>query len=115
MTLTFSDAAIPTVTRTSEPNPFGALVAALAANRETAKTFTVPLSGKMAKGTETDGAIGKVKRQLSDAGKAAGITVRSTYEVSPGKGKEAGHVTFLAWAKPGERIAKPRKDKAAAK
>jgi hypothetical protein len=109
MTIAFTATAIPTVTRTSEPNPFSALAAALLADRTKAVSFSLPLTGENSKGTTTDKAIGKAKRQMSEAGAAAGITIRSTYVVTPGKGKDAGSVTFTAWAKDGARIAKPRK------
>jgi hypothetical protein len=111
MSLEFTPAAIPTVTRTSEPNPFGPLATALAADRKAALSFTLPLSGKPSKGTTVDAVIGKAKRQISEAGATAGITIRSTYALTaPGKGKDdKGTVTFTAWAKEGDRIAKPRK------
>lgn len=92
------DAAVPEQTRASKPNPFGEVVAALAdtmtdeGRSASAKTVTVPAD-----------AVPKVKRYLSLAGQANGVSVRSIVDED---GKNA-RVTFWAVT----RIVRERKPK----
>lgn len=112
MSITFTDAPVPTVTRTSEPNPFMPLAEVLAGNvrfvangeaEPTAKKFEIPLPTDSAEAQ--DATIAKVKRQLSLAGREVGITIRSTVETGGSKAKPVA--IFTAWGTPA--VKRPRK------
>lgn len=90
--------AVPTVTRTSEPNPFADLATILADNRDKAIPVTVDLTaGTSAEAEEARAKeLAKVKRHLSLAGDAANVTLRSTV-VGGGSAKQPQAV-FTVWA-----------------
>lgn len=97
--LSVADESVPETTRRTKENPFGAVVASLAATMtdegrsETAKLVTVPAD-----------VVPKVKRHLSLAGSDNGVSVRSIVdETDDGQAK----ITFWTVT----RIVRERKNK----
>ena len=85
--LTFTDEDAPATVRKTEPNPFLAAVASMEADSGKGKGFDTET---------TDKNLAKVRRQLTSAGEAAGVTVRWTTSLND-NGKT--HVTFYAVSK----------------
>lgn len=93
MTITFTDVDRPTVTRQAKPNPFTELAGMLSRDRSITKAFTLALP---AKAEDADNVIAEAKRQLSRAGNAVNVSLRSTVERA-GSGNKAT-ATFKVWA-----------------
>lgn len=84
----FADAPIPKVTRTAAPNPFAEVVAALVPDSG-AKVVTIALGDSSEKQM-----VARVRRQLQEAGHAAGKSVRSVFDV------QGQNVTVTFWTVP---------------
>lgn len=93
MTLSFTEAVRPTVTRKSEPNPFTPLAEALAGDFTKTLSFSVEIAGD-----DADRFVAKVKRQIASAAEPFDVTIRSTVAIAPAKGKAPAVATFTAWA-----------------
>jgi hypothetical protein len=107
LTLLFEDETADTFSsRVSAPNPFTVPVAQLVALMVEGKSLTP--DGKLAvkSFTAPEAEVGKLSKQLSNAGAAAGITIRQKRE-SVGKGRVK--VSFTASPK----ISRPRAPKVA--
>src|SRR4051812_26946572 len=93
----FADETAPTASRETEPNPFLAVVASLTANDGKAKGFdTAPDKANLT----------KIRRQLTAAGDAANVTVRSLALAKalrkgapPVDQSKPFHITFFAVTK----------------
>lgn len=94
MSIEFAAVARPTVTRTSEPNPFNDLAAALAGDRDATLGFTIALPAD----ADAKALIGKVKRQIAQAAAPHGITVRAVPTVTAGAKGKPGSIAFSVWA-----------------
>lgn len=78
MTLKFAETAIPVMERPKEPNPFADAVA-LVAGKEKAVTTVVPVDEKDGPDDKdpTGRTIGRIRRQLTEAGDPHNVTVRT--------------------------------------
>jgi len=95
MTIQFTETARPAVTRKSAPNEFLPLADALAADRDKTLGFTVEVpAGEDAKKHDA-----KIRRQMAEAAKPHGITIRATVVENAPKTK-GGKVTltYSAWS-----------------